>query len=93
VKDKKNYKPYTDKLCAYHCLSLHNGQYIINLENSTHHYFGVWNAYQQGRNKSVYDPKRYPGLQLSELPEFETCFQVKVNVINILHKIFKSLPG
>jgi hypothetical protein len=38
VKDK-NYKPYTDTLCAYRCLSLHNGQSITNFENNTHYYF------------------------------------------------------
>jgi hypothetical protein len=68
VKDK-NYKPYTDKLCAYRCLSLHNGQSNANLENSTHYYFQKWNAYQHGRSERVYDPKRYPGLQLQEIPE------------------------
>jgi len=83
VKDKKNYKPYANKLCAYRCLSLHNGQSITNLENRTRHYCQQWNAYQQGRNESVYDPKRYPGLQLSELPEFETCFRVNVSVYQL----------
>ena len=83
VKDEKNYKPYTDKLCAFRCLSLHNGQAITNLENSTRHYFQQWNVYQQGRNQSVYEPKLYPGLQLSELPEFESCFRVNVNVYQL----------
>ena len=63
-------KNYTDKLWAYRCLSLHNGQSITNLVNSTHYYFLKWNAYQHGRNESVNDPKRYPGLQLQEIPEF-----------------------
>ena len=49
VKGEKNYKPYTDKLCAFRCLSLHNGQSITHLEKSTHHYFQKWNTYQQGR--------------------------------------------
>jgi hypothetical protein len=59
----------TDKLCAYRCLSLYNGQSITKFENSTHYYFQKWNAYQHGRSERVYDPKRYPGLQLQEIPE------------------------
>ncbi|CAG2196405.1 unnamed protein product [Mytilus edulis] len=96
VKDDKHSKPFTDKLCAFRCLALHRGQTITNLERSLQHYFQQWNGYQKRRNESTYEAKLFPGLQLQEIPEFESCFQVNINVYELKEDdtafcVYKSL--
>lgn len=96
VKDDKHSKPFTDKLCAFRCLALHRGQTITNLECNVQHYFQQWNGYQKRRNESTYEAKLFPGLQLQEIPEFESCFQVNINVYELKEDdtdfcVYKSL--
>ncbi|CAC5405798.1 unnamed protein product [Mytilus coruscus] len=96
VKDKKKSKAFTDKLCAFRCLELHRGQSITNLERSLQHYFQQWNGYQERQIESTYEAKLFSGLQLHQIPEFESCFQVNINVYELKEDdtafcVYKSL--
>ena len=71
---------YNDYLCAFRCLAIQNGQ-KHNIANSVKHYYTQWRTYLKGTipKKSV----EYKGVELSDLPEFERCFQVSVYLYDL----------
>ena len=64
---------YNDNFCAFRCLALHQGYDVKNLEGKTNHLFVAWVRFK-GRFKD------FQGVTYQELPDFESCFRVNVEV-------------
>ena len=65
--------PYNDHLCAFRCLALHQGYDVKNLDGRPNHLFGTWVRFKGGF-------KDFQGVTYQELPDFESCFRVNVEV-------------
>lgn len=86
IKLTKNRKGqiYTDNLCAFRCLAVHQGYYSSGLESRTHVLFQQWVSFQNTYKKEVdSNPKSFPGITLNELVYFEKCFKINVNVFSL----------
>ncbi|MCG8047556.1 MAG: hypothetical protein N0E48_18330, partial [Candidatus Thiodiazotropha endolucinida] len=74
VKNTENSKPYEDNLCAFRCLALHRGYDIKSLEGPAKGYFRQWSG------EPIDD---FPGLSFEDFPQFETKFDVNLEVYSL----------
>ncbi|KAJ8300697.1 hypothetical protein KUTeg_022216 [Tegillarca granosa] len=74
--DKCYGKPYNDNLCLFRCLALHRGYDPKSLENASKDYYQQWK-----RDKETTEP--FQGVTMRELPEFESLFEVNVEVFSL----------
>ena len=74
-KNRKNGEEYSDNLCLFRCLAIHqNGGEIDGVEKKTKELARVW---------GVDDLKKFGGVMLSELEQFEKKFGVSINVYEV----------
>lgn len=71
INDRTGYA-YEDHFCAFRCLALHQGYDVKNFEGKTKQLFDKWTTF-----KGVKDSQ---GVEYRELPEFESCFEINVEV-------------
>lgn len=71
INDRTGYA-YEDHFCAFRCLALHHGYDVKNFEGKTKQLFDKWTTF-----KGVKDSQ---GVEYRELPEFESCFEINVEV-------------
>lgn len=71
INDRTGYA-YEDHFCAFRCLALHQGYDVKNFEGKTKQLFDKWTTF-----KGV---KGSQGVEYRELPEFESCFEINVEV-------------
>ena len=74
VKNRHNGKPYKDHLCAFRCLALHRGHEIRCIEGPAKRLYREW---------STEPIKDFEGLSFEDFPEFETRFDVNLEVYNL----------
>lgn len=75
---------YTDNLCAFRCLAVHQGYYPTGLDSRTNVLFQQWVLFQKAHQKEVNsNPKTFPGITLNEIIYFEKCFKTNVNVFSL----------
>ena len=77
-------KPYNDHLCAFRCLAYSvNG--LHNIEKRTKSYYNTWKRFQEdlGVIDLPNNARRFKGIYLDDLPEFEQCFAVRVTVYSL----------
>ena len=96
--DKNSHKRlYRDHLCAFRCLVVHRGDLDDRLETHTKPLFSRWIDYLSVKYRDIDpDPKSFQGVQVTEIPDFEKCFNVNVNIYqlrddNVALPIFKSI--
>ena len=82
TKSKKGKHTYQDNLCAFRCLAYHRegkSKFLVHkqFEASTKHYFDKYIAV---RKLSVKD---FPGVDIKDMPDFESCFQLNVNIFSL----------
>ncbi|MEW8119475.1 MAG: hypothetical protein AB2792_20110, partial [Candidatus Thiodiazotropha sp.] len=74
VKNRQNGKLYKDNLCAFRCLALHRGYEIRCIDGPAKQFFRQWTD----------DPEEdFEGLSLEDFPEFETRFQMNMEVYSL----------
>ena len=73
-------KPYTDNLCFFRCLAWHQLKTRVGLDVLTHQKYRDWLQYKGVENQ----PTSFPGVQLDDFSELENCFQVSLNVFQLL---------
>ena len=93
-KRDQNGRPYTDNYCAFRCLSLSRGADPKALETPTKMYLEQWKGYQKANN--LPRSKHFSGIQTEDLPHFESCFKISVNVFSLKEDgtctmVYKSL--
>ncbi|KAK3109123.1 hypothetical protein FSP39_023489 [Pinctada imbricata] len=71
--NKHTNKLYDDHYCAFRCLALHQGYDVKSLEGKTKQLFGMWANFKGGI-------KDFQGVDYEDLPDFESCFQINVEV-------------
>ena len=69
-------KIYSDNLCFFRALALHNGCQPKNLERDAKHYY---EQYRETRPEK----KRFCGVKLKELPELEHLYEVNIFVYSL----------
>ena len=69
---------YKDNLCAFRCLAYHREKSTQSAEKL----FLIWKKYTGKRGKK-WTSKTFPGITLDELPDFEECFKINVNVFQM----------
>ena len=76
--------PYNDHLCAFRCLAYTTGGYKT-IEKRTKHYYNMWKQFQQelGNTDLPNNARRFKGIYLNQLPEFEQCFRVRICVYSM----------
>ena len=80
VNDKQ--QPYNDNLCAFRCLALHQKQ--RRMEASVKKYYSKWKEFMQKLGiKLPAKPKKYEGVGLDQLSQFESCFELQVTVCEL----------
>ena len=67
--DRNSGKIYSDNLCFFCALALHNGCHTKNLERDTQHYYQRYRETLSKKKK-----KKFSGLTLNELPDLEHLF-------------------
>ena len=72
-------KVYQDNLCIFRCLALHHKQ--VEMEAAAIIYYMQWRQYREG--KIPLEHIKFKGIDLNELPEFESCFQIRVSVLEL----------
>jgi len=88
---------YRDHLCAFRCLAVHQGHFHDRLETHTKTLFSRWIGYLSVKDRDIdLDPKSFRGVQLTDIPDFEKCFNVNVNIYqlrdgDVALSIFKSI--
>jgi hypothetical protein len=83
---------YKDHLCVFRCLAVHRGRLEDHLETHTKSLFSRWIDYLSVKDRDIDpDPKNFRGVQLTDIPDFEKCFDVNVN-INQLRDDDVALP-
>jgi hypothetical protein len=83
--DLNNKKAYKDHLCAFRCLAYHRSQ-RRQLETTTKVLFKQWLDFTKEHYPRIQpdeDPMAYDGLSLDQLPYFEKCFRVNVDVFHL----------
>ena len=71
---------YSDSLCAFRCFALHQGQ-KIKMNQTVNLYYNQWREYM--KNEIPQNPKKYEGILLEDLPDFERCFEVSIYVYEL----------
>ena len=66
-------KVYSDNLCFFRALALHNGCHTKNLERDAKHYYEKY-------RETLFDRKKFCGVKLKELPDIEHLFEVNIFV-------------
>ena len=66
-------KIYSDNLCFFRALALHNGCHTKNLERDAKHYYEKY-------RETLFDRKKLCGVKLKELPDIEHLFEVNIFV-------------
>ena len=75
---------YTDHLCAFLCLAVHQGDQSDRLEVHTRALFDRWVQFANDKHLDVgSDPMQYQGLPLHQMAYYEICFQANVNVYHL----------
>ena len=73
-------RAYVDRLCAFRCLTFHKHKALYprqtEFESAVQYYYKQWMEYI-GDDCPCTD---YAGLELDDMPGFEQCFQISVNV-------------
>ena len=72
-RDHKTGKVYSDNLCFFRALALHNGCHPKNLERDAKHYYERY-------REALFDKKKFSGVKLKELPDIEHLFDVNIFV-------------
>ena len=72
-RDHKTGKVYSDNLCFFRALALHNGCHPKNLERDAKHYYERY-------REALFDKKKFCGVKLKELPDIEHLFEVNIFV-------------
>ena len=77
-------KPYKDNLCAFRCLAYTSGGYKT-IERRTKQYYNTWKRYQDdlGVTDIPNNARRFKGIYLEQLPDFEQCFGVRICVYSM----------
>ena len=70
---------HNDNLCFFRCMAWHESPNKTGLEALTQRKFQNWVDYS-----SIDPDKKFPGVQLADLPDLENCFQVNINVFELL---------
>ena len=65
---------YTDNLCAFRCLGLHNGHGNRQLARSVNLYYTQWRKYNS--NTIPKKAREYKEVDIEDLPAFECCFEI-----------------
>ena len=79
-----NRQPYKDNLCAFRCIAWSTGG-RTRLEKRTKENYNKWRAYQedQGITDLPGNARRYQGIYYQDLPDFEKCFEVRIQVYSL----------
>lgn len=63
---------YTDNLCAFRCLAVHQGYYPTGVDSRTNVLFQQWVSFQKAHQKEANsNPKTFPGITLNEIIYFK----------------------
>ena len=71
---------YKDKLCLFRAYALHTGATLSGLETPTERHLNKWLDFKQ---LEIEHKGKFRGVKLTELPDFEKCFKVNVNVFSL----------
>ena len=71
--------PYNDNLCFFRCLAFHEIKTTNNLDATTEHKFQQWTEYTPVKHRG-----KFPGIRLTDIPDLENCFQININVFQLL---------
>ena len=77
---------YQDNLCIFRCLTWAQEEGRgANFENTVHAHYAQWADYliQQGQTNIPLNGKKYEGIILEDLPDFEECFNICVSVYSL----------
>ena len=74
---------YKDRLCVFRCLAANTDS--ANLEKRTLWLYTKWRNYQieEGVDSVPENPKRFKGIHIADLPQFEECFRVRLSVYSL----------
>ena len=74
---------YKDNFCLFRCLCLH--LYGLTEKRKVDQLYETWRTFETDEGKRVVgsDPSSFEGMQLIDLPWFEQCFKVNVNVFEL----------
>ena len=74
---------YKDRLCVFRCLAAQLGGAM--LERRTGWLYTEWRDYQMGEGVDSVpeDPKKFKGIHMADLPQFEECFRVRLGVYSL----------
>jgi hypothetical protein len=76
---------YNDNLCVFRCLVYHTGN-LRNFETRVKEAYETWRAYvlEENKTKLPENPKHFRGISLTEIPQFEKCFSMNVDIYQML---------
>ena len=84
-KDVAGRNLYKDRLCVFRCLAAKDG--LGSLEDRTARLYTNWREYQieEGVDEEEIpeDCMEFKGIRIADLPQFEECFSVKLNVYSL----------
>ena len=69
-------KIYSDNLCFFRALALHNGCHPKNLERDTKHYYERYREFFP-------EKKKFFGVKLKELPDLEHLYEANISVYSL----------
>ena len=73
---RHNGKAYSDNLCFFRALALHNGCHSKNLERDAQHYYEWYRGFSPEKNK-------FFGVKLKELPDLKHLYEVNISVYSL----------
>lgn len=87
VKNGHTGKPYTDNLCAFRCLALHQGHNIKSIEGPAYRLFKQWTNHRLGV---------FEGLSFEDFSNFESFFKLNMEMYSLeedglARSIYKSI--
>ena len=84
---------YQDNLCIFRCLAVRNGFSQRSIEKPTKLLFSKYLKHFPSQKST---PKRFPGITLSQIPRFESIFEINVEIYEMqsdqkVTRIYKSV--
>ena len=71
---------YNDNRCLFRCLAVLHGGLPRQLEHAAYQLLKIWLTFKQ------IPLHRFKGVQLHDIPEVEACFQVNINIYQLIDK-------
>ena len=74
--NRQTRKIYSDKMCFFRALALHNGCHPKNVERDAQHYYEQYREFFP-------EKKKFFGVKLKELPDLEHLYEVNISVYSL----------